>query len=175
MSKKKKAGIAAAIVLAILVIAAAAVYFVGHRYYAKTNFITDEEATRQIEQQKAEQEAAKAEEEENGEEEAEEEEIDPELLEAQQNMARYASTEPITTDGNVYNVLLVGLDTTKENWVGNSDSMILISVNYRLQDFHDFPDEGSSRIYPGNRVPEAECGVSERRRTASDADRGGKL
>lgn len=132
MSKKKKAGIAALIVLAILVIVAAVVYFVGHRYYAKTNFITDEEATQQIEQQKAEQEAAKAEEDENGEEEAEEEEIDPELLEAQQNMARYASTEPITTDGNVYNVLLVGLDTTKEGWVGNSDSMILISVNYRL-------------------------------------------
>lgn len=135
MSKKKKAGIAALIVLAILVIVAAVVYFVGHRYYAKTNFMTDEEATQQIEQQKAEQEAAKNEdavEAENEEEEAEEEEIDPELLEAQQNMARYASTEPITTDGNVYNVLLVGLDTTKEGWVGNSDSMILISVNYRL-------------------------------------------
>ena len=47
-------------------------------------------------------------------------------------MEKYASTEPITTDGNVYNVLLVGLDTTKDNWVGNSDSMILVSVNYRL-------------------------------------------
>lgn len=131
MSKKKKAGIAVLIIAVILLIVAAAVYFVGHRYYAKTNFVTDEEATKQIEQQKAEQEAAAAEEGET-EEEEEEEEIDPELLEAQQNMERYASTEPITTDGNVYNVLLVGLDTTKENWVGNSDSMILISINYRL-------------------------------------------
>ena len=70
------------------------------------------------------------EQEEKKEEEAEP--IDPELLEAQRNMEKYASTEPITTDGNVYNVLLVGLDTTKDNWVGNSDSMILVSVNYRL-------------------------------------------
>ena len=47
--------------------------------------------------------------------------------------AQYASTEPITTDGNVYNIMLVGLDTTDKGWIGNSDSMILISVNYRLE------------------------------------------
>lgn len=125
MSKKKKAGIAAIAVIVIILIVIGAVYFIGHRYYTKTNFMTDEEAAEQIEKQKAEQQAV-----EEGEQEAEEEVIDPELLEAQENMARYASTEPVTTDGNVYNVLLVGLDTTKENWVGNSDSMILISVNY---------------------------------------------
>ena len=28
--------------------------------------------------------------------------------------------------------MLVGLDTTKDDFVGNSDSMILISINYRL-------------------------------------------
>lgn len=115
------------IIFAVLVLIAGAVYVIGHRYYAKTNYVTDEEATRQIEEQKA------LRQEENKEkEEVEEEVIDPELLEAQRKMELYASTEPITTDGNVYNVLLVGLDTTKEDWVGNSDSMILISVNYRL-------------------------------------------
>ena len=131
MSKKKKTGIAALVILIVIAVVAAAIYIVGHRYYAKTNFVTDEEAAKQIEQQKAEREAAQEEEKEE-EEESEEDELDPELLEAQENMARYASTEPITTDGNVYNVVLVGLDTTKDNWVGNSDSMILISVNYRL-------------------------------------------
>lgn len=127
MSKKKKAVIAGIVILGILLAIAGLVYYVGHRYYAKTNYVTDEEATRQIEEQKKQQE-----EEQQKEEEQEEEVIDPELLEAQRNMERYASTEPITTDGNVYNVLLVGLDTTKDNWVGNSDSMILVSVNYRL-------------------------------------------
>ncbi|MBS6194595.1 MAG: LCP family protein [Clostridiales bacterium] len=129
MTKKKKAAIAAGIVAAVLLLLAGAVYFIGHRYYAKTNYLTDEEAARQIEEQKAEQEAAKKEE---TVQEEEEEEIDPELLEAQKKMEQYASTEPITTDGNVYNVMLVGLDTTKEGWVGNSDSMILLSINYRL-------------------------------------------
>lgn len=136
MSKKKKAGIVVLVVLAIVAVLVGTVYFLGHRYYVKTNFVSDEEAVQQIEQQKAEKEAAEAEntveEDEVEEEEPEEGELDPELLEAQENMARYASTEPITTDGNVYNVVLVGLDTTEENWVGNSDSMILISINYRL-------------------------------------------
>ena len=129
MSKKKKAGIAGIVILAVLLLTAGLVYFVGHRYYAKTNYVSDEEAARQIEEKKKQREAA-MEQEEKKEEEAEP--IDPELLEAQRNMEKYASTEPITTDGNVYNVLLVGLDTTKDNWVGNSDSMILVSVNYRL-------------------------------------------
>ena len=127
MSKKKKAAIVGVVILGILLAAAGLVYYVGHRYYAKTNYVTDEEATRQIEEQKKKQE-----EEQKQQEEEKEEVVEPELLEAQRNMERYASTEPITTDGNVYNVLLVGLDTTKDNWVGNSDSMILISVNYRL-------------------------------------------
>ena len=126
MSKKKKAGVVILIILFILAVAAGAIYFLGHRYYAKTNFLSDEEAVEQIEKQKAEQEKAAAD------EETEPEEVDPELLEAQRNMAKYASSEPITTDGNVYNIMLVGLDTTKENYVGNSDSMILISINYRL-------------------------------------------
>lgn len=129
MSKKKKAGITVGIILVFLACLAGAIYYFGHHYYAKTNYVTDEEATRQIEEQKAQQEAAEAE---AGETEQVEEVIDPELLEAQQNMQQYASSEPITTDGNVYNVLLIGLDTTKENYVGNSDSMILISINYRL-------------------------------------------
>lgn len=131
MSKKKKTVITISVILAAVFLIAGVVYYVGHRYYAKTNYVTDEEAARQIEEQKRQREEAEAQ---KAAEAAEEEvePVDPELLEAQQNMAKYASTEPITTDGNVYNVLLVGLDTTKDNWVGNSDSMILVSVNYRL-------------------------------------------
>ena len=68
MSKKKKAGIAVLIILAILLIGAGAVYFLGHRYYSKTNYVSDEEVKQQIEEQKANQEV-----------EEEVEEIDPEL------------------------------------------------------------------------------------------------
>ena len=90
--------------------------------------MTDDEVQALIEKQKEEQQEKETEE-----ETTVEEEVDPELLEAQQNMAQYASAEPITTDGNVYNIMLVGLDTTDKGWIGNSDSMILISVNYRLE------------------------------------------
>lgn len=124
MSKKKKAGIALLIILAIILIGVGVVYFVGHRYYSKTNYVSDEEIRQQIEEQKTKQ----------NEQEIVEEEVvtDPELLAAQRNIEKYASEEPITTDGSVYNVLLIGVDTTKDNYIGNSDSMILVSINYRL-------------------------------------------
>ena len=128
MSKKKKGAIVAGIFLVLIVIIAGVVYYMGHRYYTKTNYMTDDEVQALIEKQKEEQQEKETEE-----ETTVEEEVDPELLEAQQNMAQYASTEPITTDGNVYNIMLVGLDTTDKGWIGNSDSMILISVNYRLE------------------------------------------
>ena len=86
--------------------------------------MTDEEVAEQLAAQRAAQEEAEAE---------EEEEIDPELQAIQANLEQFASTEPITSDGNVYNVVLVGLDTTTEDFIGNSDSMILISINYRLE------------------------------------------
>ena len=53
MSKKKKAGIVVLVVLAIVAVLVGTVYFLGHRYYVKTNFVSDEEAVQQIEQQKA--------------------------------------------------------------------------------------------------------------------------
>ena len=124
MSKKKKLATALLILLALLVIIASAVYAVGHHYYSKTNYMTDEEVAEQLAAQRAAQEEAEAE---------EEEEIDPELQAIQANLEQFASTEPITSDGNVYNVVLVGLDTTTEDFIGNSDSMILISINYRLE------------------------------------------
>lgn len=124
MSKKKKLATALLILLTLLVIIASVVYAVGHHYYSKTNYMTDEEVAEQLAAQRAAQEEAEAE---------EEEEIDPELQAIQANLEQFASTEPITSDGNVYNVVLVGLDTTTEDFIGNSDSMILISINYRLE------------------------------------------
>lgn len=139
LSKKKIAGIVLGIIALLIVIVAAAVYFIGHRYYARTNYLSDEEAAKQIEEYRNEQNEAdlesadgETEDTQDGEEEILEEELDPELQEALEKMARYNSTEPITTDGDVYNIILAGLDTTTEGWIGNTDSMILISINYRL-------------------------------------------
>ncbi len=41
---------------------------------------------------------------------------------------------PLATSGDVYNLLLIGVDLRAgENWNGNSDSMILISINSRTK------------------------------------------
>lgn len=125
MSKKKKLAIALLILLALAAAIVGVVYAVGHHYYSKTNYMTDEEVAEQLAARRAAQEEAEAKE--------EEEEIDPELQAIQANLEQFASTEPITSDGSVYNVVLVGLDTTTEDFIGNSDSMILISINYRLK------------------------------------------
>ena len=50
MSKKKKLATALLILLALLVIIAGAVYAVGHHYYSKTNYMTDEEVAEQLKQ-----------------------------------------------------------------------------------------------------------------------------
>lgn len=133
MSKKRKVVFTILVVVVIFVAAVAGiVYYIGHRYYSKTNFVSDEDAVAQIEEQKALREAAGGDDDESEDDIEDQMKLDPALKEALENMERYASEEPITTDGNVYNVLLVGLDTTKDSWVGNSDSMILVSINYRL-------------------------------------------
>ena len=49
-------------------------------------------------------------------------------LEAQ--MKEFSEAEPVTNDGDVYNVLLVGVDRRDTSWAGNSDTMILMSLNY---------------------------------------------
>ena len=52
MSKKKKGAIVAGIFLALIVIIAGVVYYMGHRYYTKTNYMTDDEVQALIEKQK---------------------------------------------------------------------------------------------------------------------------
>lgn len=54
---------------------------------------------------------------------------DEEQQELDAKLAEFADSEPVTNDGNVYNVLLVGVDRRDKSWAGNSDSMILMSLN----------------------------------------------
>ena len=54
-SKKQIAGIVLGVILLVIVIVAAAVYYIGHRYYARTNYLSDEDAVKQIEEYQEEQ------------------------------------------------------------------------------------------------------------------------
>lgn len=95
------------------------VYGKLHEYYQQSNYVADEEPkTEKII------------------EEIYEEPEDEELREIHEQMAKYSSGEPITTAGNVYNILLVGIDKVKvrEDNGANSDSMILVSINYETKE-----------------------------------------
>lgn len=60
--------------------------------------------------------------------------IQAELNAAEQQQSSVSDTIPIASSGDVYNLLLIGVDLRAgENWNGNSDSMILISINSRTK------------------------------------------
>lgn len=128
MSKKKKIILGVVgVVLFLLIAVAITVYAVTHSFYKSSNYTADEDAMKNYT---------------NKEEEVEE--IDPEnaqgeiLTEEQHQeldakIAEFSDAEPITNDGDVYNVLLIGVDRRDKSWAGNSDSMILMSLNYKKE------------------------------------------
>ena len=111
------------IIIALIASAIFAVCVIAKNLYDDTNYVSDDnamdnyEAVEDIEE--IDPEDAK------GETLTSDEESD---LEAQ--MQDWANAEEITNDKNVYNVLLIGVDRREASWAGNSDSMILISLNY---------------------------------------------
>lgn len=178
MSKKKKIGIAFLIVLVILLLVTGVLYFTVRRYYHSTNYMSDEEVKEMIEQQiaanKNPNNSNDNKDDANGNQNAsdensngDQEEIDEELKEIQDKMEKYASSEPITTDGNVYNVLLIGLDKTEKSFLGNSDSMILISVNYKLKTISMVSLLRDTHVYIPN--------IGYRKLNAAHANGGGPL
>ncbi len=173
MSKKKKAGIILLFLLMILLIVAGVLYLTVRRYYDSTNYMTDEEVQEWIQQQQQEignvnsEDTSQDEEDSSDNPDVNQEEIDEELREIQELMEKYASREPITTDGNVYNILLVGLDTTDGKFIGNSDSMILISVNYRQKKISMISFMRDTHVY----IP----GIGYRKLNAAHANGGGPL
>lgn len=46
-----------------------------------------------------------------------------------EELTEYLTEESAAIDGDVYNVLLIGVDRRDDSWAGNSDSMILLSIN----------------------------------------------
>lgn len=125
MSKKKKIVlIVLAVLLALALAAGLTVYGMIHGFYHSSNYTPDEDAMKEYEVP-TEQEEEIPPEESSGQQLTEQEE-----KELDERLADYYDREPITNDGNVYNVLLIGVDRRNRSWAGNSDTMILMSVNY---------------------------------------------
>lgn len=132
MKKKgKKIGL---IVLLVLLVLFAAVciggYLFVHNFYTDSNYTPDQDAMKDfdivdpdeidqmIDQMDPEEEV------DEGESITKEEEE-----EIASDNAEFMEAEPVEEESHVYNVLLIGVDRRDRSWAGNSDAMILMSLN----------------------------------------------
>ena len=107
------------VVLIIFGCGASLVYGKVHSYFEQSNYVAD------VEEEEEEVTPTP--------EPTPEEPVDPEMQEIYDKMELYKSTGDILQDENVYNVLLVGIDRTASKEYGNTDSMILVSINFELK------------------------------------------
>jgi len=140
------------ILITVLGITGVTIYEKVHGYYLRSNYVADTEKPEQ------EQEIFP---------EVSEEPEDPEMQAIRENLAKYSQTEEITTDGSVYNVLLIGVDRVKKTTKGNSDSMILISINYSKKQISMISLMRDTYVH----IP----GVGYRKLNAAYANGGGQL
>lgn len=125
--KKKVLLIVMGIVLFLLIVAGITVYAITHSFYKTSNYTADEDAMKDYT-------VAQEDVEEIAPENAQGEVLtDEQHQELDAKIAEFSEAEPVTNDGDVYNVLLVGVDRRDKSWAGNSDSMILMSLNYKKE------------------------------------------
>ena len=127
MNMKKVFVISLCTVLVIVGVSGGVIYKLGHDLYSNMNYVADEEVNtvetlpeNVIEQMEAETAAPG---ELTGTKVSEEE-----LNSIHDRMSSLANKKTVS-DEDVYNVLLVGADRQDQTWNGNSDSMILVSVD----------------------------------------------
>ena len=127
MNMKKVFAISLCAVLAVVGVSGGVIYKLGHDLYSNMNYIADEEVNtvetlpeHVVEQMEAETTAP-------GELTGTKVSAD-ELNSIHDRMSSIANKKTVS-DEDVYNVLLVGADRQDQTWNGNSDSMILVSVD----------------------------------------------
>lgn len=127
MNMKKVFAISFVIVLGVVFISGGLIYKLGHDLYSNVNYVADEEV--QVMETLPEQAL----------EEMTEETIDPderqgvvvsddELSSIHDALSNLSNKETVSSE-DIYNVLLVGVDRRDSSWNGNSDSMMLVSIN----------------------------------------------
>ena len=128
--KKKKGGLLPIILLVLLLIGilAGGGYLIFQRYYGLSNFISDHDVSKLVQAQAV--NGVEVEVEDNGLTESEEEELRSEAAAATVDVIMPDSTS------DIYNILLIGVDRRDRSWYGNSDSMILLSINKKAKSMH---------------------------------------
>lgn len=126
------------VLLAVIVVVIGGIYVVMNHYVHKMSYMEDDKVTKaesdvgaSIAQEGLQEnlnEATK----ENGETLSEKEKasIAEQMSKEAEEMSSQAALIPVASNSDVYNLLLIGVDVRAgDNWNGNSDSMILISIN----------------------------------------------
>ena len=110
---KKKSHILPKILLALVIVFLVLIlgsYLVVHHYISKMNYVKDDEIVLQTI----------------------EEENKDEIDSANQELKNLEQTD-IYSSSDVTNILLIGVDRRDASWYGNSDSMILVSINEKAK------------------------------------------
>ena len=124
-SWKKIMGISLCIILAIVVAGGVLIYTIGHELISSTNFVADEDVkTVQVEELPEEAKETVSAEEKKG------RVLDESELNEIHQQTNQLSDVDTVEDEDVYNLLLVGVDRRDKTWNGNSDSMMLVSINH---------------------------------------------
>ncbi|MGN0298062.1 MAG: LCP family protein [Lachnospiraceae bacterium] len=132
--RKRKLRVWQGILIALLILillCILGVYLLIQHYYSKSNFISDDEVSMYM---------TKDDEEDNEEEtngDKAKDETEEATLSSEEESKLISEQEAIDiadvpTEG-VYNILLIGTDRRDSSWWGNSDSMILMSINYNTK------------------------------------------
>ncbi|MCD7817533.1 MAG: LCP family protein [Lachnospiraceae bacterium] len=118
MNLKKSFLISLCIVLGIVLISAGVVYKLGHNLYSSINYVSDDMVS--VEETLPEEAEGETD------ERTGDLVSDDELAAIQDAMD---TSKDVLSDEDIYNVLLIGVDRQDKTWNGNSDSMILVSIN----------------------------------------------
>lgn len=121
--KKKKFGWVnvLTILLVVVLVVLVGVYAVINHYYSKSNYVSDDKITIN--------KSTEVETESTGLTDEETDALQSEILNETQDIE-------LPNNNNVYNILLIGVDRRDKTWYGNSDSMILMSINKDTKQIH---------------------------------------
>ncbi len=122
---KKILGISLCIILGIVAIGGGVIYYIGHNLINLSNYVADED----VQTVQADQLPAEAKETVSAEEKQGRVLDESELNEIHEQMNQLSNVDTVEDEG-VYNLLLVGVDRRDKTWNGNSDSMMLVSINH---------------------------------------------
>ena len=131
MAKRKKKSaktplLIVVLVLTILILAGLCVFYFGLKHYlGKMNYVDDSDVTINYA-------LLTADGDDNAEGFTEMETLDAKVASVFANEVKAGENIDIASDGGVYNILLIGSDT-RNSWYGNSDSMILVSINSKTK------------------------------------------